>query len=411
MESGQHLQLPPAGSGSDAGARSRLRPFDRDCGARHRMGAHAGVPQQNLDQVFGRISFFVKLEHPFHRGGVQRASFCAAVGSSGSRALRRGRTRNCGACATACRSTRSDSPRHSRRTTSPVYRARNPRRLVMLSKAARCRVLQLPAWNEVLALSRPWDQQWSLRLQQVLAFESDLLEYEDIFDGSHVIEAKVAELVEGAKAEIDRVQAMGGAVAAVESGYMKGELVASHSERRAQDRERRPEGRRRQHLHRDRAVSVDREPRTRPSRRPTRRPSAPPSPTSRSGVPSAIRAPSRRRSIACGPRRRPDANLMDATLQARARRRDRGRVGRCTARGLRRVPRPHGRQRRRRRGRGWRGFDRRPRSRRRHRKGSSARGCGCWSASRAWTDTPTEPSRSPCARATPGSRSSTKASA
>jgi (2R)-ethylmalonyl-CoA mutase len=104
---------------------------------------------------------------------------------------------------------------------------------VSLSKNARARAIQLPAWNEALGLPRPWDQQWSLRLQQVLAFESDLLEYEDIFEGSYVIEAKVAELVAGAKAEIDRVQAMGGAVAAVEAGYMKGELVASHSERRA----------------------------------------------------------------------------------------------------------------------------------------------------------------------------------
>lgn len=102
---------------------------------------------------------------------------------------------------------------------------------VTLSKNARARALQLPAWNEALGLPRPWDQQWSLRLQQVLAFESDLLEYDDIFDGSHVIEAKVAELVAGAKAEIDRVQAMGGAIAAVE--YMKGELVSSHAARRA----------------------------------------------------------------------------------------------------------------------------------------------------------------------------------
>ncbi|SDD73590.1 (2R)-ethylmalonyl-CoA mutase [Nocardioides lianchengensis] len=102
---------------------------------------------------------------------------------------------------------------------------------VTLSKNARARALQLPAWNEALGLPRPWDQQWSLRLQQVLAFESDLLEYDDIFDGSHVIEAKVAELVAGAKAEIDRVQAMGGAIAAVE--YMKSELVSSHAARRA----------------------------------------------------------------------------------------------------------------------------------------------------------------------------------
>ena len=102
---------------------------------------------------------------------------------------------------------------------------------VTLSKNARARAVQLPAWNEALGLPRPWDQQWSLRLQQVLAFESDLLEYDDIFDGSHVIEAKVAELVEGARAEIDRVQAMGGAIASVE--YMKSELVSSHANRRA----------------------------------------------------------------------------------------------------------------------------------------------------------------------------------
>ena len=102
---------------------------------------------------------------------------------------------------------------------------------VTLSKNARARALQLPAWNEALGLPRPWDQQWSLRLQQVLAFESDLLEYDDIFEGSHVIEAKVAELVEGAKAEIDRVQAMGGAISAVE--YMKSQLVSSHAARRA----------------------------------------------------------------------------------------------------------------------------------------------------------------------------------
>jgi ethylmalonyl-CoA mutase len=103
---------------------------------------------------------------------------------------------------------------------------------VTLSKNARARAVQLPAWNEALGLPRPWDQQWSLRLQQVLAYESDLLEYDDIFEGSHVIEAKVAELVESARAEIDRVQALGGAIAAVESGYMKQELVSAHAARR-----------------------------------------------------------------------------------------------------------------------------------------------------------------------------------
>ncbi|MEV5961969.1 protein meaA [Kribbella sp. NPDC051952] len=103
---------------------------------------------------------------------------------------------------------------------------------VTLSKNARARAVQLPAWNEALGLPRPWDQQWSLRMQQVLAYESDLLEYDDIFDGSHVITAKVASLVDGAREEIDRVQAMGGAVAAVESGYLKQALVGSHAERR-----------------------------------------------------------------------------------------------------------------------------------------------------------------------------------
>ncbi|MFF1822621.1 protein meaA [Kribbella sp. NPDC058245] len=102
---------------------------------------------------------------------------------------------------------------------------------VTLSKSARARAVQLPAWNEALGLPRPWDQQWSLRMQQVLAYESDLLEYDDIFDGSHVIAAKVDELVAGARDEIDRVQAMGGAVVAVESGYLKSALVGSHAER------------------------------------------------------------------------------------------------------------------------------------------------------------------------------------
>ncbi|MFZ4485563.1 MAG: protein meaA [Candidatus Nanopelagicales bacterium] len=103
---------------------------------------------------------------------------------------------------------------------------------VTLSKQARARAIQLPAWNEALGLPRPWDQQWSLRMQQVLAYETDLLEYGDIFDGSHVIEAKVASLIADAREELDRIDATGGAVAAVESGYMKGRLVSSHSDRR-----------------------------------------------------------------------------------------------------------------------------------------------------------------------------------
>ena len=103
---------------------------------------------------------------------------------------------------------------------------------VTLSRDSRARAVQLPAWNEALGLPRPWDQQWALRMQQVLAFETDLLEYEDLFAGSHVVERAVADIVDGARAEIDRVQAMGGAVAAVETGYMKSALVSSLAERR-----------------------------------------------------------------------------------------------------------------------------------------------------------------------------------
>ena len=104
---------------------------------------------------------------------------------------------------------------------------------VTLSKDARARAVQLPAWNEALGLPRPWDQQWSLRIQQVLAYESDLLEYGDLFDGSPVVEAKTAELMAGAEAEIAAVAELGGMVPAVESGYLKAQLVASHAARRA----------------------------------------------------------------------------------------------------------------------------------------------------------------------------------
>jgi (2R)-ethylmalonyl-CoA mutase len=102
---------------------------------------------------------------------------------------------------------------------------------VTLSKKARCRALQLPAWNEALGLPRPWDQQWSLRIQQILAYETDLLEYEDLFDGSKVVETRTRELSEEARAELDRVLAMGGAVAAVDNAWMKQRLVESQTRR------------------------------------------------------------------------------------------------------------------------------------------------------------------------------------
>ncbi|MAI27584.1 MAG: protein meaA [Spirochaeta sp.] len=100
---------------------------------------------------------------------------------------------------------------------------------VTLSKKARTRSLQLPAWNEAMGLPRPWDQQLALRTQQILALETDLLQYPDIFDGSHVIEARTAELVEEAKDELNKILEMGGAVNAVENAYMKQALVESHT--------------------------------------------------------------------------------------------------------------------------------------------------------------------------------------
>jgi ethylmalonyl-CoA mutase len=112
-----------------------------------------------------------------------------------------------------------------------VYRILIEMLAVTLSKKARARAVQLPAWNEALGLPRPFDQQWSLRMQQVLAYETDLLEYGDIFDGSSVIEARVEELKAAARAELARIDALGGAVAAISSGDMKRALVGSAATR------------------------------------------------------------------------------------------------------------------------------------------------------------------------------------
>jgi len=110
-----------------------------------------------------------------------------------------------------------------------VYRIALEALAVTLGRSVRARAVQLPAWNEALGLPRPWDQQWSLRLQQILAYETDLLEYPDIFEGSKVMEGLVAELLAGAREEMQRVAELGGAVEAVD--YMKAALVESHRER------------------------------------------------------------------------------------------------------------------------------------------------------------------------------------
>ena len=112
-----------------------------------------------------------------------------------------------------------------------VYRILIEMLAVVLSKKARARAVQLPAWNEALGLPRPWDQQWSLRMQQIMAYETDLLEYEDLFDGNPAVERKVDELKAGARRQLREIDAMGGAVAAID--HMKGELVAANARRLA----------------------------------------------------------------------------------------------------------------------------------------------------------------------------------
>ena len=110
-----------------------------------------------------------------------------------------------------------------------VYRILIEMLAVTLSKNARARAVQLPAWNEALGLPRPWDQQWSMRMQQIMAFETDLLEYDDIFDGNPAVDAKVEALKEGARHELANLDSMGGAISAIE--YMKSRLVDSNAER------------------------------------------------------------------------------------------------------------------------------------------------------------------------------------
>jgi ethylmalonyl-CoA mutase len=112
-----------------------------------------------------------------------------------------------------------------------VYRILLEMLAVVLSKKARARAVQLPAWNEALGLPRPWDQQWSLRMQQIIAYETDLLEFDDLFDGNPAVERKVEALKEGARDQLAKIDGMGGAVAAID--YMKGELVRSNAARLA----------------------------------------------------------------------------------------------------------------------------------------------------------------------------------
>ena len=195
---------------------------------RERVGARpTGVrAQERMEQVFGRISFFVN-------AGVRFVEEHAKLRAMSILWEELGRERY-----------GVQDPRHLRFRygvqvnslgLTEAQPENNVQRIVLealavtLGRDARARAIQLPAWNEALGLPRPWDQQWSLRIQQVLAYETDILEYPDIFEGSKVMDGLVAELLEGARAEMAVVAEHGGAVEAV--AYMKGALVDSHRER------------------------------------------------------------------------------------------------------------------------------------------------------------------------------------
>src|SRR5881275_3029946 len=184
------------------------------------------VPQELMGRVFGRISFFVNAGVRFveeHAKLRAMAQLWEEIGRDryGVQDERHLRFRY-GVQVNSLGLTESQPENNVQRIVLEAL-------AVTLGRATRARAIQLPAWNEALGLPRPWDQQWSLRIQQVLAYETDLLEYPDIFEGSRVMEGLVAELVRGARAEMGRVAELGGAVKAVD--YMKSALVESHRAR------------------------------------------------------------------------------------------------------------------------------------------------------------------------------------
>jgi len=190
--------------------------------------ARGQVPEADFPQVVGRISFFVNAGIRFVTEMCKMRAFAElwdditrtryGVADAKQRLFRYGVQVN-------SLGLTEQQPENN------VYRILLEMLAVVMSKNARARSVQLPAWNEALGLPRPWDQQWSLRLQQIVAFETDLLEYGDIFDGSTEIARKVEELKAEATAEMARIADMGGAVAAIEAAYMKQRLVESNLKR------------------------------------------------------------------------------------------------------------------------------------------------------------------------------------
>ncbi len=192
--------------------------------------ASGQVPEEDFAKVVGRISFFVNAGIRFVTEICKMRAFCElwdeitrdryGIADEKYRRFRYGVQVN-------SLGLTEQQPENN------VYRILIEMLAVVLSKNARARAVQLPAWNEALGLPRPWDQQWSLRLQQIMAYETDLLEYDDLFDGNPAIEHKVGLLKEGARAELAKIDAMGGAIVAVDRGYMKQELVRSNARRLA----------------------------------------------------------------------------------------------------------------------------------------------------------------------------------
>ena len=191
-----------------------------------KVKAGGQVPESDFETVFGRISFFVN-------AGVRFVTELCKMRAFVDLWEEIGRERY-GVTDPKALLFRYGVQVNSLGLTEPqpennVYRILIEALAVTLSKRARCRALQLPAWNEAMGLPRPWDQQWSLRLQQILAYETDLLEFEDIFDGSHVIEGKTEELKEKARATLAEIDALGGATNAIT--HMKESLVGAHIDR------------------------------------------------------------------------------------------------------------------------------------------------------------------------------------
>lgn len=186
------------------------------------------VPEEDFPQVVGRISFFVNAGVRFITEMCKMRAFVDLWDEITAERY--------GVEDPKLRRFRYGMQVNSLGLTEPqpennVYRILLEMLGVVLSKDARARAVQLPAWNEALGLPRPWDQQWSLRMQQIVAYETDLLEYGDIFNGSAVINEKVEELKAQARTELARIDEMGGGVAAIESSYMKQKLVESNSAR------------------------------------------------------------------------------------------------------------------------------------------------------------------------------------